>query len=90
MKEAGAAAPELVRRFDTHDAECEEPGEQRARNRAALIHVTGERTDLPVGELIHAVVKESFVIGQRGERRQGHASDVSTGNGCRTGRKRLR
>jgi hypothetical protein len=45
-----------------------------------LIHVADQRTNLPIGELVHAVVKELFVVGQLGERRQGHASDVSTGN----------
>jgi len=44
---------------------------------AALVHVAAERTESPVGELIHAVTKQSFVFGQSSSGGLRHAEDVT-------------
>ena len=47
--------------------------------RRALVHLADERPDFAVGELVHAVAEEPFVLGQRGQRGLRHGTDVSTG-----------
>jgi hypothetical protein len=50
--------------LNAHDVEVEEAVEQCARDRALLVHLTDERADLLVGELVHAVIDQPFNVGE--------------------------
>src|SRR5215471_10342072 len=64
MKEPCATAAELLWNLDAHDAERKKFVNERLGNLCALVHLTAERTDFAVRELIHAVTKQPFVFGQ--------------------------
>ena len=89
MEEARAASAQLFRRLDAHDAQPEQPVNERTGQRGLLVHFADLGADLVVGELVHAVTEQPFVLGQYGQRQRRHATDVSTGNGRRVGWKRL-
>ena len=55
-----------------------------------FVHLADEGPNLAVGEFVDALPEETFVLRQLGQRRLGHATDVSTGNDRRAARKRLR
>src|SRR3954464_12950961 len=78
----GTAVP--LRDFDAHHAELEELVEERSRHACVLIHVADARPDLSIGELVNAVTKQLFVVGQRrkgGDRFRGwrHGGMLSSG-----------
>src|SRR5436190_21124021 len=64
MKKPGAAAAELLRHLDAHDAERKELVDERLRDFGALVHLPAERPDFAIGELVHAVTKQALVFGQ--------------------------
>ena len=72
MEEARAGAAELLGDLDVHHAKAEELLDERRRDSRALVHVAADGTDLAVGELIHAVAEEAFVLGQGSQRGLGH------------------
>ena len=90
VEEARAAPAELFRRLDAHDAERKQTVNQRPRHGGLLVHVAHRGPDFPVGKFVNALPEEAFVLRKRGQRRLGHATDVSTGNDRRAGWKRLR
>ncbi len=65
MEEGAARAAVGFGDLDPHDVEREEAVEERTRNLARLIHLTDERTNLPVREFVHAVVNQPFFVGER-------------------------
>ena len=68
VKEAGAAAAQVFRDLDPHDAEPEQLVDERAGNRGVLVHLADERADLAVGELVDAVAEQPLFVGERGQR----------------------
>ena len=78
MKEARAGAAELLRDFDVHDAQAEQLVDQRYRDPRAFVHLAADRADFAIGELIHAVAEEAFVLGQGGQRGLGHGPAMLT------------
>jgi VWFA-related protein len=70
MEEGAAGAAEAFRHLDAHHAELEQLLDELGRELRVLVHVAGERADLPVRELIHAVAKNRFVFSQ--PRQRGH------------------
>ena len=54
--------------LDAHDAEVEELVDELAGHLRLLVHVADERPDLSIGELVHAVAEQRFVVGQRRQR----------------------
>ena len=68
MKEARAAAAQVFRDLDSHDAEPEQLVDERAGNGGVIVHLTDERADLAVGELVDAVADQALFVGERGQR----------------------
>src|SRR5205085_1485949 len=62
---------------DVHHAELEEFVDQRRRDFRPLVHLAAERPDLAIGELIHAVTKQTLVLGKARQGGLRHARDVS-------------
>ena len=65
VKKAGAAAAVRFGNLDAHHAEPEQLVDERAGNRGVLVHLTDERPDLAVGELVDAVADQPFFLGER-------------------------
>jgi hypothetical protein len=57
--------------LDAHRAELEQLVDEVPRNLRVLVHVVHARPDFAVGELVHAVTEEFFVLAKLGQRGQG-------------------
>ena len=66
VKEARPGAPIGLGDFDTHDPEVEQLADELARHVGLLVHVADERTNVALGELLHAVPEQDLVVGQLG------------------------
>ena len=62
MKEARAGAAERLGDLDAHDAEVEELVDQVRGIARLFVHLPDEGADLAVGELVHAVAEQSFIV----------------------------
>ena len=68
VKKAGAAAAQVFGNLDSHDAEPEQLVDERAGNGGVIVHLTDERADLAVGELVDAVADHALFVGERRQR----------------------
>jgi hypothetical protein len=80
MEETRAAAAVAVGNLNPHHAEREQFVDQRRRELRVLVHLAHQRADFLVGELVHAVAQEPFVLGERRQRL--HHSNVTIDASC--------
>ena len=70
MKERAAGAAVRFRDLDPHDVEVKSRSSS-VRGIWLPFHLTDERTDLVVGELVHAVIDQPLFVGERRKRCHG-------------------
>ena len=77
MEERRAGAAVCLWYLDGHDAQVEELVDELAGDMRLFVHLADERADFAVGELVHAVAKQRFVLVKTGQ--SGHRVDLRHG-----------
>ena len=81
LRERGAAAAVALRNLDAHDTELEHLVDQGAGNLRVFVHLAHERTNLTIGEFVHAVAKQDFVFGEARQRTVDEYSELFRATG---------
>ncbi len=71
LKEGAALAAVFLGDFDSHETHVEELLDDLLAEDAGLVHFAHKGADLLAGELAHRGLEESFVFGERRQRRRG-------------------